>query len=290
MKLVEENVALANARKALEEERVVAYSRNTLRRAEFDAFLKGFEEGALVYEQCAQRNAVQQDALGAAQAAYGQLAQAVDEKPVEDEAIKLRLHQLLDYMGAYREFRTVADDLEHKRGLRVATLQRMGRALQVQIDEAPLSLDPNVFRYKQELADVDAEAKAKEAERDDMARRIDLQKERWQPFEEELREDGVDLGLPPNHEAEMHRVTRRSRALDAARTFASKEQEVVDRDAMQLRRLRIQTAASLKQIEASRANTPAAGATRPTIAAAPESPIAANGVAPAEAASPSTAV
>lgn len=193
----------------------------------------------------------------------------IENKKIDEEAWNMRVQEQLAYLDSYKQFKSFVDDVSHRKELRVMSLQRAIRNLQLQIDEAVQTLDPNKKKYEQEVQTSQKEVAQITSMLEQLAERAKEQKQRWRVVEESLEEAQVEF-VPPDISAEKALCDKKTQALAVARQYVVTEQETVDKDTMKLRKLKTSNQVALDGLQKRRAeritSSPVAAATPPAAA------------------------
>ena len=252
LELVDVNIKLANERERLVKRHLEEHATDCRRRAVVDAWIEGCEQ---YQEKCEQaRNVLEATTkwLDALRNFNNRMLDEVEKKTIHEEAFITRVQEQLEYLDIYRTYRTYSDEMVHRKEVRANALQRIARNLDLQIKESQVTLDPHKQKYIDEKAVAEKDHEEAKATVQGLADRALREKKFWQPIEDQLEEAQVEFD-PPDMRADKTKVERRAQVVSRARTFLAGEQEHVDRDALNLRKLATTNAMLAKNHEKKRA-------------------------------------
>lgn len=236
LELVETNVRLAHEREALVLRHLEEHAMDCQRRAVHDSWLEGCEA---YQNKCEQARDVLETTtrwIESLRNFNNRMLDEVEKKNIHEEAFVTRVQEQLEYLETYRQYRTFSDELTHRKEVRANALQRLCRNIDLQIKEAQITLDPNKKRYAEEKIATERDLAEAKAAVQSLLERADREKKYWMPIEEQLDQARVEFD-PPDIRADKTKVERKAQTVSRARAFLANEQETVDRDAINLRKL-----------------------------------------------------
>ena len=236
---------LTTQRQDLVTKQIQYHAEECQRSAHVEAWLRGAES---YVEHCKRSNdftSAQLSWISQLRSYVDKMCGAIENKNVDEEAWNIRVQEQLDYLDAYKEFKLRSNEVIHRKDLRVQSLQRLSRNLQLQIQEATLVLDPNKKRYESELDTIAGEIADLGKQIEALTERNKAQQKEWKVVEEQLEDAQVDF-TPPDITVEREMCDRKAQALSVVRAFVSAEQETVDKDTMKLRKLRTNNQVSIE--------------------------------------------
>lgn len=252
MELLEFHHTLCTQRSRMVEEHLALHSGEVARQANVGAWLAGCDELLEQLQQSSSSATSSMQWIGQIRTYVNQLCTQTENKRIDEEAWQMRVQEQLDYLDAYKHFKTVVDDINHRKELRIVSLNRVVRNFELQIKEATETLDPNTKKYQSEIAAaLDEIAKAQES-LVALKKRAQEQHTQWKLIEESLEESHVDF-IPPDIAAEKELCEKKTAALAVARQFVNTEQETVDKDTMRLRKLKTSNVVAIEGLQKRRA-------------------------------------
>lgn len=237
IELMEFQKVLASQRARLVEEQVALHASEVHRRAAVDSWFAGTQNMLTRLEDSQTSATTGLQWVAQLRSYVNTLCQQVEGKHIDEEGWQLRVQEQLDYLEAYKQFRGYIGDVVHRKELRVLSLQRVVRNLNLQIKEAVETLDPNAKKYEKEVQTAQTEMDSIAAQLVKLHERAAEQQKCWKVVEESLEDAQVDF-VPPDIAAEKELCEKKAQALTLARQFVVAEQETVDKDTMRLRKLK----------------------------------------------------
>lgn len=251
--LLEFNQTLASQRAKLVEEKVALNAAEAHRAAQYEAWSIGLEDYIEEVKSAQETIMKSSEWINAIHTYVHKASTKIEESDIDDEAWRLRVQEQLDYLKAYKNFKTLLDDITHRKEMRVMSLQRVVRNLQLQIKEAAATLDPNSKKYEADVLRAEDEIGKIETQLAELRQRAGEQHKQWKIIEESLERDRVDF-IPPDIDAEKELCDKKSQALTIARQFVVSEQETVDKDTMKLRKLKTSNQVAIEGLQKRRAD------------------------------------
>ena len=166
--------------------------------------------------------------------------EVVASKNVESELQDIRMSELKRYLEVFRRYAIKGNDLLLKRKTRLQGIRRQIRNCEAQVALCSESLDPNRGRYKDELIRLSQEESSIDKIVSDMSERFAQQELEFTPTEDLLEELEIDF-VPPRIENKEIESDHRKRLLKMNKQFVGKEQEEVDKEVTDLRKLHTDT-------------------------------------------------
>lgn len=269
--LMEFNRLLSTQRERLVTEQVALHAAEVHRRAAVDAWFAGSQDYLTQLEDAQSSAATSLQWVAQLRAYVNQLCTQVESKRIDEEAWQLRVQEQLEYLDAYKNFKTLVGEISHRKELRIISLQRVVRNLQLQIKEAVETLDPHTKKYEKEVEVANAEIGAIERQLGELKERSAEQQKMWKLVEESLEDAQVDF-IPPDIATQKELCEKKTQALNVARQFVVAEQETVDKDTMKLRKLKTANQVAIDGLQKRRADRSVDGESSvAAIAAAPSS-------------------
>jgi hypothetical protein len=252
MELLEFHNTLSTQRMRLVEEHLSLHAGEVARQAKVGVWLAGCDD---LLEQLQQSSASATSSLqwiGQLRTYVNHLCTQTENKRIDEEAWQMRVQEQLDYLDAYKHFKTVVDDIQHRKDLRIISLQRVVRNFELQIKEATETLDPHTKKYEREISVALEEIAGAQDALAKLKQRAQEQHTKWKLIEESLEESHVDF-TPPDIAAEKELCEKKATALAVARQFVNTEQETVDKDTMRLRKLKTSNVVAIEGLQKRRA-------------------------------------
>ena len=235
--LFAESVAVATKHQEEVQEQMNRAREESQAKALADRFLTGLESYVASLQECKACVESTQNWILQLQEFTAKQCDEIEAKNIVDEAVDLRVTAQLAYLEDYRKFKSQSDTLLESEHARLHSLGRLKRNLEFQIKEAMNTLDPNRKKYSAELAEIEEQIAVTKEKMDTLQQQIKKESAMWQPTEELLEDAGVDF-TPPDIEADKQRVELKTKTIGTARAFINEEQELVDKDTMELRKFK----------------------------------------------------
>ena len=175
----------------------------------------------------------------------------IDAKDVAEEQGDIKLAELNRYLSVFRKYCLKIGDLIVKRKARLSGIQRLRRNAESQLALCSETLDPNKNKYKAEIAQLNVQELEVKENITDLLHRLAQQEADFQPSEELLEELGVEF-TPPKLEHKEMEAGKRKLLLKITKDIVGKEQEEVDREATDLRKLHTDTSLGKEVVERKR--------------------------------------
>jgi hypothetical protein len=246
--LLDKNKQLAIQRRQLAEEQLALHATEVHRKAEIDAWFGGAQEFMDHLHRAQELSSLSRNWLSSLRKYVNYMCTTIENKKIDEEAWTMRVQEQLDYLKTYREFKLLADDLCHRKEMRVMSLLRIARNFALQIKEASATLDPNKKRYEVGVSEAETEAAQMKSQIQGLNERIAEQTKMWKVIEQSLEEAHVDFE-PPDITAEKQLCEKKAQALSVAREFVNSEQETVDKDTMKLRKLKTSNQVAIEGLQ-----------------------------------------
>lgn len=237
VELLQFHHTLSTQRERLVEDHLAIHAGEVARRAKVGVWIAGCDDVLEQLRQSANSATTSLQWIGQIRSYVNLLCTQIENKRIDEEAWQMRVQEQLDYLDAYKHFKTMVDDLAHRKELRIISLQRVVRNYELQIKEATETLDPNTKKYEHEIKAAQIEIQSAQDALAKIHARAQEQHGLWKIIEESLEEAQVDF-VPPDIAAEKELCEKKSNALAVARQFVNTEQETVDKDTMKLRKLK----------------------------------------------------
>jgi hypothetical protein len=225
--------------------------RRSRRQMEFEAFTSGVVAHSELLDGVRENLDVARRLRDDVREYVGAMEAKLDAKGLVEEAVRLRHEQQLAYLREYGEYMSVAHDLKHRKETRIVAVRRLARNLELQIREAQHLLDPNTQKYERDLTASKDTVERLLGDTLQIHERASKERDLWKPVEELLEEDDVDFD-PPDLRMERELCDRKTAALSVAREYVTGEQEYVDRDAMELRKVKTAAKVAVEAYETRR--------------------------------------
>lgn len=252
MELLNFHHTLSTQRSRLVEEHLALHAGEVSRQATVGAWLAGCEDLLEQLQQSSNSATSSLQWIGQVRSYVNHLCTQTENKRIDEEAWQMRVQEQLDYLDAYKHFKTVVDDIQHRKDLRIISLQRVVRNFELQIKEATETLDPHTKKYEREISVALEEIASAKETLDKLKKRVQEQHTQWKLIEESLEESHVDF-TPPDIAAEKELCEKKATALAVARQFVNTEQETVDKDTMRLRKLKTSNVVAIEGLQKRRA-------------------------------------
>eukprot|EP01062_Namystynia_karyoxenos_P043927 TRINITY_DN321_c0_g2_i1.p1 TRINITY_DN321_c0_g2~~TRINITY_DN321_c0_g2_i1.p1 ORF type:complete len:673 (+),score=281.88 TRINITY_DN321_c0_g2_i1:82-2100(+) len=171
---------------------------------------------------------------------FNQGCDQVDRKGCDEELRDIRLTEMKRYLEFYRKYALIAGDLIIRRKARLQGLDRLVRTTGAQLQMCIDALDPHRSMYKEELKKLTIQRDEVRNNLEELEEKFRDQRQDFQPTEDLLEEMDVDF-LPPRIEHDEMETVRRNQHLSLAKELVQAEQDEVDVETTNIRKLTTET-------------------------------------------------
>eukprot|EP01062_Namystynia_karyoxenos_P073310 TRINITY_DN70118_c0_g1_i1.p1 TRINITY_DN70118_c0_g1~~TRINITY_DN70118_c0_g1_i1.p1 ORF type:complete len:707 (+),score=308.16 TRINITY_DN70118_c0_g1_i1:119-2122(+) len=251
--MVSEVKALGDERYAEVQRHLERTEQEQRRRREYAEFSEHFSSHCVRLEEALKNTETACKLADSFNSFLERATQKAGEMTFEEELREIRIVELKRYLEFHRKYVLTSADMMLRRKARLRGLQRLLRNTEASMELVPDTLDPNRTMYKEQLDQLGAQVHECEESLGELQRRHDEQKELFQPISDMLDDHDVDF-VPPQMEKEELEVEHRERIIGVQKRIARAEQDEVETEQTQIRKVAQTTRAAKEDLTKRRQN------------------------------------